>query len=355
VLLKAGLPVSAAILKTVVVLFITFVLSYFTLVLGELVPKRLALQKSEEIARFAVRPLHWLSRAASPFVKLLTLSTNAIVRLAGVDPSAHAEEATEEEIRMMVDVGQEKGTIDAEEKTMIHNVFEFDDKVTAQVMTHRTDMVALEMGTSLTGLMELMTREQYSRLPVYRGDPDHIIGILHVKDLLPRLCASPPEGLARDFELESLIRPPYRVPDSKPIKDLFREMKRRQVHLAVVIDEYGGTAGIVTIEDLLEELVGEIDDEYDQARIDIEQVDAVTWQVSGQTELALISDLLSLPLPEDSFTTLSGYIISLLGRVPEPGERIEVQDAHALYRGHALFATGMLRFDTIRIRLNGKS
>ena len=203
----------------------TLILSYFTLVLGELVPKRLAMQKAEAVALFAVRPLSLLSRIAAPFVRMLTISTDGIVRLAGVDPTAKTEEATEEEIRMLVDVGQEHGTIDDDEKAMIHKVFEFDDKQVSQVMTHRTEMVGLTADSALPELLDLMSREQYSRFPVYEGDPDHIIGILHVKDMLARLSGlvccdresvTPEQSSLPEFHLRALIRPPYRVPESKP-------------------------------------------------------------------------------------------------------------------------------------------
>ena len=351
ILTNAGVPLSGSILKTLVVLVITLFLSYFTLVLGELVPKRLAMQRAESIAMFAVRPLHVLSRIASPFVRLLTASTDAIVRLFGVDPTAHAEEATEEEIRMLADVGQEKGTIDADEKAMIHNIFEFDDKVVSLVMTHRTDMVALDIGTPLQALLAVVTTEQYSRIPVYRKDSDHITGILHVKDLLPMLLDLPDAADTPPFDLQLLLRPPFRVPESKPVNDLLRDMKKNRVHMAVVMDEYGGTAGIVTIEDLLEELVGEIDDEYDQATSRIESVDAQTWLVSGQASLAEVARTLGLSLPTDSFSTVAGYVINQLGRIPAPGEKVAIVVDGVRYSGIALQGRHMLRIETLRIQV----
>ena len=351
VLVTAGVPLSENVLKTLVVIVITLLLSYFTLVLGELVPKRLAMQRAESIALFAVRPLHMLSRVASPFVRFLTASTDAIVRLFGVDPTAHAEEATEEEIRMLADVGQEKGTIDADEKTMIHNIFEFDDKVVSQVMTHRTDMVALDMETPLHDLLTVVTTEQYSRIPVYRKDPDHITGILHVKDLLPRLLEAPETPDAPPFDLQRLLRPPYRVPESKPVNDLLRDMRKNRVHMAVVLDEYGGTAGIVTIEDLLEELVGEIDDEYDQATSRIQSVDAQTWLVSGQASLEEVAQALGLSLPTDLFSTVAGFVINQLGRIPAPGEKVAITVDGVRYSGTALAGRHMLRIETLRIQM----
>lgn len=349
-LLRAGLPLSEALLKTIVVVVITLVLSYFTLVLGELVPKRLAMQKTEEIAMFAVRPLSALSRVASPFVRLLTASTDGLVRLMGVDPTAREEEATEEEIRMLVDVGQEHGTIDADEKAMIHNVFEFDNTTVSQVMTHRTDMVGLEVDTTLQNLFALMAQEQYSRLPVYEDDQDHIIGILHVKDLLTHLsgvvgCATP-----IPFDLRALIRPPFRIPESKPINDLFREMKKNRIHMAIVIDEYGGTAGIVTIEDLLEELVGEIDDEYDQAFLRIEVLGENAWQASGLATLDEVSAVVGIAFPTGTIATLGGYMVSQLGRIPENGETVTIEENGVRFSGTAVLGKHVMRIEHIQIQ-----
>lgn len=359
-----GVPIGETLLKSIVVVIITLILSYFTLVLGELVPKRLAMQKAEEVAMFAVRPLSLLSRVAAPFVRILTVSTDGLVRLAGVDPSAKAEEATEEEIRMLVDVGRERGTIDDDEKAMIHKVFEFDDKQVSQVMTHRTDMVGLAADSTLADLVAMMSREQYSRFPVYEGDPDHIIGILHVKDMLAQLtglaglagCADIPgasgasaqTGLST-FNLRALIRPPYRIPESKPIKDLFREMKKERVHMAVVLDEYGGTEGIVTIEDLLEELVGEIDDEYDQALLQIEPLSTTTWKASGLASLTDVSEVIGLAFDTDQITTLGGYLVSRLGRIPEDGETATIEENGVRFTGTAVEGTHVNRLDKIVI------
>lgn len=368
-----GVPIGEALLKSIVVVIITLILSYFTLVLGELVPKRLAMQKAEAVAMFAVRPLSLLSRVAAPFVRILTVSTDGLVRLAGVDPSAKAEEATEEEIRMLVDVGREHGTIDDDEKMMIHKVFEFDDKQVSQVMTHRTDMVGLEADSTLSDLLAMMSREHYSRYPVYEGDPDHIIGILHVKDMLAQLaglagfagltgftglagCADTPDASGDPaktdlppFSLRALIRPPYRIPESKPIKDLFREMKKERVHMAVVLDEYGGTEGIVTIEDLLEELVGEIDDEYDQALLQIEPISTTTWKASGLASLTDVSEVIGLAFDTDQITTLGGYLVSRLGRIPEDGETVTIEENGVRFTGTAVEGTHVNRLDRIVI------
>ncbi len=326
-LVSLGTPVPAGILKSVTVLLITVILSYFTLVLGELVPKRLAMQKAEAIAFFAAGPLNFILKTAKPFVRLLTASTDFIVRLCGVDPHAQDEQVTEEEIRMMVDVGEEKGAIDESEKEMINNIFEFDNKIAADVMTHRTEIVGIRNDATFGEISELVNREKYTRFPVYRDSVDHIVGILHIKDLLPCYDAA-----CRDrFHITDAMRRPHFVPESKPVDELFRDMKKLKAHMAVVIDEYGGTAGIVTIEDLIEEIVGNIFDEYDEEERFIEPAGEGTWLIDGAAELDMVADSLELDLPVNDYDTLAGYVISLLGRIPEPDEKPAVEIANAVY------------------------
>jgi len=216
-----GIPVSREILETVSVILITMLLSYFTLVLGELVPKRIAMDKSEPIAMFAVVPLTILSKVTSPFVKFLTLSTNVFVKMLGVDPHADKEQVTEEEIRMMVDVGKENGAIDETEKTMINNIFEFDNKSVSDIMTHRKNVVSLPLGTSLREAASRLNEEKFTRVPVYEDNIDNIVGILHVKDLLPFIDGPAPSS----FRLDEIIRKPYFVPESKKIDELLRELQ----------------------------------------------------------------------------------------------------------------------------------
>jgi putative hemolysin len=321
---EMGLPLSQSMLELVSVITITLVLSYFTLVLGELVPKRLALQKAEPIAMFAAAPLTVLSKISSPFVKLLTLSTNGIVRLFGVDPNAEEENVTEEEIRMMVDVGMEKGTIQGSEKEMINNIFEFDNKTISDIMTHRTNIVALSVDTSLKDTVAIVNREKYTRMPVYEGSIDHIIGILHTKDLIPFIeCADQAE-----FDLKSMLREPSFVLESMRLDQLFKVMQKSNIHMAVAIDEYGGTDGIVTIEDLIEEIVGNIFDEYDEPELDtaeIVQVDANQYVMAGTLNLYEVEDALKIELPSEDYDTLSGFILGQLGYFPAADEHPEVE------------------------------
>jgi putative hemolysin len=315
-LFELGVPIPKDLLETISVVVITLILSYFTLVLGELVPKRLALQKAEAIAYFAVMPLTILSKLTFPFVKLLTLSMNVIVRLFGVDPNAENENVTEEEIRMMIDVGKEKGTIQDSEKLMINNIFEFDNKTVSDIMTHRTNIVAIPMDYTLQETAKIVNLEKYTRFPVYEENIDHIVGVLHVKDLI-QFVENCDES---KFNLKQLIREPYYVLESIRTDHLFKEMQKHKVHMAIAVDEYGGTDGIVTIEDLIEEIVGNIFDEHDEFDFDDEEIielDSNTYLFPGTTNLYEVEDILNVELPTQEYDTLSGFVIGQLGYIPD--------------------------------------
>lgn len=316
-----GIPIDPSIVKLLSLVAITILLSYFTLVFGELVPKRVAMQKPEQISMIAIKPLSVLSRITSPFVRFLTLSTNFIIRIFGGNPDADEEEITEEEIRMMVDVGQEKGVIQGSEKEMINNIFEFDNTLVSEIMTHRTDIIAVPIDAELDEILDMAINEKYTRVPVYEDVIDNIIGILHLKDLIPFLKDNQRES----FSLRKIIRQPYYIPASKKTDQLFTEFQKNKVHMAVVIDEYGGTAGIVTIEDLLEEIVGNIWDEYDEEEREIEKIDENTFVINGTMELDEVDEFLDIRLPVDSYETLSGFLIGELGRIPEEDEKPVVE------------------------------
>lgn len=313
VLQRAGLSWPAGYLKTASMIIITLLLSYFTLVLGELVPKRVGMKKSQPIAYFAVGPLQFLSAATRPVVSLLTVSTNFMVRLLGMDPNEEDDEVTEEEIRMMVDIGEEIGAIHELEKRMINNIFEFNNKTVGNIMTHRTDIVALPVNADLQQVLEVVNTEKFSRIPVYQDNLDNIVGMLYAKDLFQFLADG---GDRAAFALAEIIRPPYFVAASKPTDQLFREMQRRKIHIAVIIDEYGGTGGLVTIEDLLEEIVGNIFDEYDEEEKEFEKLDDNTFLIKGNADLDDVQEWLQVKLPVDDYETLSGFIIGQLGRIP---------------------------------------
>ena len=317
-----GISLSEAWLKSIAMILITLILAYFTLVLGELVPKRLAMKKSEPIAYFAVGPLNTLSTVAAPFVTLLTLSTNFFVRLFGFDPYEEDEEVTEEEIRMMVDIGEEKGAIHESEKLMINNIFEFNNKTVGNIMTHRTDIAALPIEADLSEVVSFVNREKFSRIPVYRDNLDDIVGLLYSKDLFRFLSDS---DNREKFSLGNIIRQPHFVAASKRTDELFRELQRKKIHIAIIIDEYGGTAGIVTIEDLLEEIVGNIFDEYDEEEKAFDKLDENTFLINGTASLDAVQDILQVKLPIDDYETLSGFIIGQLGRIPGKADKPTIE------------------------------
>ncbi len=313
-LVRAGVNIPPQTLKSIAMVIITLLLAYITLVFGELVPKRVAMKKPEEISRLVAPVLAGLSLVTAPFVKLLTLSTNLFVRLFGIDPNDNSQNVTEEEIRMMVDVGQEKGAIDEGEKQMINNIFEFNDKPVYEVMTHRSDIIALPLTADVDEMLRMAGEEQYSRFPVYEEDIDNIVGILHIKDLLAFIQRK--DG----SELRDIIRPPYFVPQSKRSDRLFKDMKKSKTHMVIVVDEYGGTAGLATMEDLIEEIMGEIYDEHDEEELTLQKLDEDTWLVNGILRIEEVNEELGLTLPEDEYETLGGFVVGLLGRIPKDGE-----------------------------------
>jgi len=323
-----NLAISDSVLKTMAMIFITLLLSLFTLVLGELVPKRIAMNMAEPIAFRVVGILRFVSIITRPLVIFLTVSTNFFIRLFGFDPNQQDEEVTEEEIRMMVDVGEEKGTIRETEKEMINNIFEFDNKIVSDIMTHRTEIAGIPLDAKFGDVLKIVADEQYTRFPVYDQSIDDIIGVMHSKDLLQFI----ERGEQENFDLNTIIRSPFYVHESKRIDELFRELQLTKTHMAVVIDEYGGTGGIVTIEDLIEEIVGNIFDEYDEDEVEIKQIDESTYDVEGSTTLDELEEDLNIKLPIEEFDTLSGFIIGQLGRIPSDGEQPEVTVNGVLYR-----------------------
>lgn len=298
------------------VVLITIITSYFSLVLGELAPKRIAMQVPEKVSFRVVGILQFIATVTKPFVKVLSVSTNAVVRLLGFDPNADEENVTEEEIRMMVDVGGEKGVIEDSQKEMIDNIFEFDDLDAGDIMTHRTDMTAIEVTRSLEEVAELAVENGYSRIPVYEDDPDSIVGVLYAKDLLKYVGHTLPTELT----ISKVMRKALYVPETQSCGDLFKAMNDSHTQFAVVVDEYGGTAGIVTLEDVLESIVGNIQDEYDDEEEEIVQINETTFTIDGITDLDEVDELVGVNLPEGDYDTLGGFVISLLGYLPAEGD-----------------------------------
>ena len=303
-------------------ILITILISYFSLVLGELLPKRIAMHNPESISFKVVGILLFFKAIMRPIVALLSASTNGMLRLFGINPKDTPQAVTEEEIRMLVDVGEEKGVIEESQKEMINNIFEFDDIVAADVMTHRTDVVAIDINDSFTTVLKTVMEEGYSRIPVYDDDLDDIKGVLYVKDLLKFVGQDlPKRGVAK------LMRKAYFVPESKKCGELFAEMTEKRIQLAIVSDEYGGFAGIVTIEDLLESIVGNMQDEYDDEEEEFEKLNDTTYTIDGVTDIEEVEEELGIKLPQGEYDTVAGMIMSILGRIPEENETPTVEVA----------------------------
>ena len=308
------------VLNTLMVILVTIILSYFTLVLGELVPKRVAMKKTEGVARATVGAVTAVATVFRPVIWLLSKSTNGVLRLLHIDPKADEEDVSEDEIRMMVDLGEERGAIQSNEKELIDNIFEFNNTTAEDVMVHRTDMVMIWVGDTPEEIIHTIRDSGMSRFPVYDEDADDIVGILNTRDYL--LNAQ----LPRPKPLRELLRSAYFVPESVRTDVLFRDMQSKKVHLAIVVDEYGGTSGLVTMEDLLEEIVGNIYDEFDpQEEKDIEQVEENLWRVSGSCELEQVAEALDMEFPEDvESDTLGGLVFAQLSAIPQDGSQVEV-------------------------------
>jgi putative hemolysin len=321
-LMDLGTVVPAATLHAVSVIAITLILSYFTLVLGELVPKRIAMRNAEGIALGLSGLIYFISKLFAPLVWVLTVSTNGMLRLFGIDPHAEDEQITEEEIRMMVDAGSEKGAINNSEKEMIQNIFEFDNKTAEEVMTHRTEVSLLWLDETDEQWEQTIRESRYSNYPVCDESADHIIGVLNVKDYF-RL-----QDRSRENVLNNVVKTAYFVPESVRTDILFRNMKTSRNHFAVVLDEYGGMNGIITMNDLLEELVGDLEDDA-TLPIEpplIERIDSNTWKVGGLAPLDEVSEQLGVLLPEDDYETFGGLVFGLLGYIPEDGSTPELEE-----------------------------
>ena len=319
--ITASFDVPESIVSPIAVVLITLVMSYFSLVLGELAPKRIGMQVPEKIAFAVAKPLLVISKITAPFVKFLSLSTNGVVRLLGFDPNANEEVVTEEEIRMMVDVGGEKGVIEDTQKEMINNIFEFDDMDAGDIMTHRTDVVAADINDiTLEDFMNLAIEHGRSRIPLYDEDIDNIVGIVYVKDLLKFVG----KEVKAKGTLKNIMREPYFIPETKSCGELFKEMSSKRIQMAVVVDEYGGTAGIVTLEDIVEAIMGNIQDEYDVEEEEISRIDENTFTVDGTIDIEEIDELIGKELPEGDYETLAGFIMDELQCIPKDGEMNEV-------------------------------
>ena len=312
--------VPASTLNSIAVVLITLILSYFTLIFGELVPKRIAMKKADKLALAMAPMITVVSKVFAPIVWLLTASTNGILRLIGIDPNAEEDDVSEEEIRLMVDEGGQKGIIDVEEQEMINNVFEFDDLTVDEFATHRTDISLLWLDESVEEWANTIHESRHTKYPVCDETVDKIIGILDVKDFF-RLMDEPKERIIKDA-----VKPAYFVPESVHADVLFRQMKNTHNYFAVVLDEYGGMTGIVTMNDLLEQIVGDLDEEPtpEEEEPDIEKIDSKTWKIQGGAELDEVADTLKIERPIEEYDTFGGYIFGNYGTIPDDGSVFEI-------------------------------
>ncbi|GMB10884.1 MAG: HlyC/CorC family transporter [Candidatus Improbicoccus devescovinae] len=310
------LPLSELVVKGVVTFFITVILSYFTLVFGELVPKKIAMQNAEEVSFRVVGLLLFFSRFFHHFVWFLSISSNFVIKCFGMNPNMNEQTVTEEEILMLVDAGQEKGLIEGKAKNMIANVFDFDNITVDEIMTHRTDITAVGDDASLREVVKIAVEKGFSRIPIFKDSLDKILGIIYVKDLLGFINDPVPE----DFNIAKLAREVLFVPNSKKCDELFSEFTSSKVQIAIVVDEYGGTEGIVSMEDLVESIVGNIQDEYDSEEVDIKKTNENDFIVEGSTPIDEIENITNVKIPSGDYDTVAGFITERLGKIPKKGE-----------------------------------
>ena len=313
--------VSPSALDTISVIIITLVLSYFTLVLGELVPKRIAMKRSESIARTVSGLMIAMTAALRPIIWLLTVSTNGVLRLCGIDPEDNAEEVSEEEIIMMLDEGEEAGSIESGEKELIKNVFSLNDTTAEDVMVHRSQVAFLKRDDARTTLLNEIAESGYSRFPVYSENIDDIVGILYAKTYLTA------QSRGERCEMKDFLMPPRFVHASTHINRILLDMQREHAHMAVVVDDYGGVIGIITLEDILEELVGEIWDESDEVIENIRERSDGSYDINGSTRLSDMCESIGCSIDSEA-DTVGGWVTEMLGGIPESGESFECGGMH---------------------------
>ena len=310
---------------------VTLVIALASIVVGELVPKTMALNFPERLALFVARPIAWLQVVVGPIVWFVSRLSTFLVRLLGGREKPQGGYLSTEELKLLVETGSEEGSIEEEEKEMIHGVIELGDKVVHEVMVPRIGIRAINVDDTLDEVLEMIVRAGHSRVPVFEDNLDNIVGILYAKDLLPYL-----KGNGRSngtIDIRSLVRPPVYVPESKPVDDLLHEMQVQKRHIAIVVDEYGGTAGLVTLEDVVEEIVGEIQDEYDTEEPMLEDVstdEELAWRLDGRVSMDDLRDLFDLSdddePDEDAYDTVGGFVVHRVGRIPLPGAEVQFRD-----------------------------
>lgn len=294
----------------------TGIMTLLVLIFGEITPKSLSTQNAQKIALLVVHPISIIVTIFSPVVKVLMCITNGLIRLLGGDPNSTKPFITADELKTIVTVSHEEGVLETEEKEMIYNVFDFGNSCAKDIMVPRTDMIAIDVHATYNEIIELYKKEQFSRMPVYEDSCDHIIGILHIKDLILN------DVDANKFQTKDYLRDAYFVHEFKNNDELFKEMRTKKIGIAIVLDEYGGTAGLVSMEDLIEEIVGDIDDEYDQSEAEIVEVKPNEYLVEGTSRISDINDTLNLNIFSEDFDSIGGFVIGLFDRFPIEGEQI---------------------------------
>jgi magnesium and cobalt exporter, CNNM family len=309
---KAAEPIAVAVMVSL--------LTYVTIVLGELVPKSLAIRHSERVAFFTSAPIDFLSHVLYFVLRVLLASSNVVLRFFKLEQGQESNLISEDEVKYLIREGRKSGIFESSEEDLIHSVFRFTDTVVKEVMVPRTEIVAVETGSSIDAILRTMNAKGFSRLPVYSETVDDIIGVVYLKDILALHMGN------RQFQLEDVLRRPYFVPPNKNVSVLLKEMREKRIHLALVGDEYGGTDGLVTMEDLIEEIVGDIRDEQEKELREIHEVAANRYVVDGRTDIGRVNFKLGVQLPEDEFETIGGFVLGLFGRLPTEGDQIKYRD-----------------------------
>ncbi|WFR55302.1 hemolysin family protein [Anaerocolumna sp. AGMB13025] len=323
-------------------ILVTVILSYFTLVFGELVPKRIALQNTEAISMFAVKPILAVSKVASPFIRLLTASTNLIMKLFGSKGGVTEDILSREEIKSLVEEGQVHGVLNENEKEMINSIIEFDDKLAKEIMTPKINIFAINILDLKEDYIDTLLETKYSRIPVYEDDIDNVIGILYSKDFMREAIKT---GY-KNVDIRSIMTKPYLVPDSKNIYELFKELQKSKNHIAVLIDEYGGFSGIVTMEDLVEEVMGDIEDEYDTSVPKIEKLDNDTYLIDGLLTIDELNDMLDLNISSENYETISGLLIDTMGEIPNEDDDRTIEIDNLVFK---IESVSKKRIDKIKL------
>jgi putative hemolysin len=292
------------------------VITYITLVAGELVPKSLAIRYSEQIAFLIATPIDVLSKLFRPVLRILTVSNNFVLKIFGLHGQKESVLVSEDEVKHLIREGRKSGVFESSEEDLIHSVFKFTDTMVREVMVPRTEITAVDNESDLDTILRTMNEQGYSRLPVYAETIDNVIGVVYLKDILALHMEKKP------FQIESVLRKPYIVPPNKNVSVLLREMREKRIHLALVGDEYGGTDGLVTMEDLIEEIVGDIRDEQEKELREIEEIAANRYIIDGRADIGKVNKKLDVMIPEDEFETIGGFVLGLFGRLPVEGDQI---------------------------------